>query len=78
MEIAKAQELFLMGNLDVLLVRCPDLLNNGWTIEIRGNIGRLNPIIETARKQNRCFKTLDAAAKAARNIGFKQFEVVMN
>jgi hypothetical protein len=78
MEIAKAQELFSLGNLDVLLVHCPDLFNNGWTLEIRGNIGRLNPIVETARKHNRCFKTLDAAAKAANTIGFKNFEVLMN
>lgn len=76
MDISKAREYFQLDLIRDALVRAPSVLHNGWTIELSGNLGNASPIIHTARGEVREFKTLDAAAKAVRDIGLKQFNVI--
>jgi hypothetical protein len=76
MDTAKAKEYFGLDLLTGALVRAPSVLHSGWTIELSGNLGNAKPTLETARGQVREFKTLDAAAKAVREIGFTYFSVI--
>jgi hypothetical protein len=76
MEIGTAREYFHLGLLTAALVRAPSVLHEGWTIEMEGNTGNADPILRAARGQVREFKTLDAAGRAVREIGFKELRVI--
>lgn len=76
MEVSRAKEYFSLGLITGILVRAPSVLHAGWTIELSGNLGNAVPVIRTARKEVREFKTLDAAAKVVREIGAQQFSVI--
>lgn len=76
MDIKKAADYFELGLIKGLLVRAPSVLHDGWTIEMSGNIGNASPTLHTTRGDVREFKTLAAAASAARQIGFRQWSVI--
>ena len=77
MEIAKAKEYFRLGLLAGAEIRGPDLLNSGFTAHFAGKNGAENAVMHTARGQVRQFKTLDAAAAAVADVGFKKFGVTL-
>ena len=76
MDIGKAKECFGLGLIRSAVVRPPSLLHNGWTIELNGTFSGGQTTLYTARGDVRCFKTLDAVAKAIREIGLREWRVV--
>jgi hypothetical protein len=76
MKIALAKEYFDLGLVTGVIVRAPTLMHDGWTIELEGRVGNALPVIETDRGEVRTWRTLDAAAKAVRQIGPRQWSVV--
>lgn len=78
MNIATGKEYFDLGLLTSATIRAPFLDHDGWTVEVTGQIGNASPVLHTARGQVRKFKTLDAAAVACREIGFRQFSVIVD
>ena len=78
MQKKDAQNFLLAGNIQRVIVRAPFGRYDSWTVEFVGNIGNANPILETARKQNREFATLDSAARALQQCYVTQFEVIQD
>lgn len=76
MDIGKAREYFELGLIQGAVVRSPNVLHNGWTVELSGSIGSAQPTLHTARGDVRQFKTLDAVAKAVREIGLREWRVI--
>lgn len=76
MDIGTAREYFHLGLLTGALVRAPTVLHQGWTIEIQGTTGNADPVLRAARGQVRQFRTLDAAWRVVREIGFRYFTVI--
>lgn len=76
MEIGKVKEYFVLGLVTGATVRAPDIINKGWTVEFSGKIEQIDPTLHTAKGAVRAFKTLDAVAKAMREIGLREWRVV--
>lgn len=76
MNIARAKEWFQLGVIKMAHVRAPFGRFEGWTIELAPNVPNAEMQLETARGEIREFVTLDAAAKAVREIGIKTFDVI--
>lgn len=49
----------------------------GWTVELSGRFGQLNPFIETLRGELRIFQSLETASRAIESMGVKKFLVVL-
>lgn len=78
MKFDYARDLLTMGLMDRAEVRGPFMKFDGWTIEFfleSGKVPNCSTLLETAKGDVREFKTLDAAANALSQIGFKQFTV---
>ncbi len=76
MNIGRAKEYFQLGLLDSALIRAPSVLHEGWTIEFSGRLANVSPSLETTLGRVRQFSAIATAAKAVRDVGFKQFCVI--
>jgi hypothetical protein len=76
LDINRAKDYFAAGIVTGACARAPDGLHAGWTVEFSGAPGNWHPVLETARGKHREFRTLDATAKAIREVGFKQWSVI--
>lgn len=76
MKISDAKEYFQLDALPQAMIRQAFNDYEGWTIEFTGYRGNAKPVLEISRGRVREFRTLDSAAKAVREIGFKTFTVI--
>ena len=79
MKMDYARDLKGLGALERAEVRAPFMKFEGWTVEFfleNGKLPNCSTLLETALGKTREFKTLDAAARALEQIGFKQFTVI--
>lgn len=78
MNLSTARDYFALGVLESCEIRQTFGPFDGWTVEFFGKLGNARPLLETARGDIRQFKTLDAAAAAAREVGFVRFAVLLD
>ena len=76
MDINKAKDYFHLGLLTSASIFSPSVMySDGWTVDFKGNTEKTSGTLKTVRGEVRQFKTLDAAANALHDIGFRRFTV---
>lgn len=73
----KARTLFEAGALMACEGVPAPIEGAGWALQIVGRDGRKDPLETTRKGQIRYFRTLDAAAREAGIIGFRQIQVYL-
>jgi hypothetical protein len=73
MVIKEAELLFQVGALETPFIK-QHSQGDGWTVTLAGK-HNLNPMLETARRQVRVFKRLDAAVGVLFGVGFGEIKI---
>ena len=75
-DINKAKDYFHLGLLTSASIFSPSVMySDGWTVDFKGNTEKTSGTLKTVRGEVRQFKTLDAAANALHDVGFRRFTV---
>lgn len=78
MQIAWLRSFLADGLIDEVVVRSPGFCGHvGWTVECRGRFGNADPLLRSARREVREFKSLDTVSRSLAAWGCRDFRVLI-